>query len=271
MSFYFDLTSIGKVYEAECINYHDSWLSGFFAVYDYWPLFLSFAFIGLTLEHREIFFCLVLKGTFINGLLNWGFREAIGQAGPEPSCSSSTQNPAYASDGLTFLFIILLCSSGLIYDVPIRWFKLSILWVGGPLALYTRVWLRFNTGLQLLAGCGFGLIEGVLYCLLLYYVFTYERIDRWFLRSTRFGRDYEDTKIQPRRPTVVFEQVPSAVNAKLGSMIGVQDTLLASMMVEKSQDAAIGPSHPPPPEDHHSELYRSAQPISNVAMEWIRQ
>ena len=212
MSFYFDLTSIGKVYEAECINYSDSWLSGFFAVYDYWPLFISFAIIGLTLEHREIFYCLVLKGMFLNGLLNWGFRELIGQAGPEPGCSASTQNPAYASDGLTFLFVTLLCASSMIYRVPIRWFKLSILWIGGPLAIYTRVWLRFNTGLQLLSGVGFGLVEGILYCLLLNFFFTYDRIDRWFLRGGTFRQGLRRHKDTPQSPH--YSSRPSPQNGQ---------------------------------------------------------
>lgn len=276
MSFYFDLTSIGRVYEAECINYSDSWLSGFFAVFDFWPLFISFAVIGLTLEHREIFYCLVLKGMFINGLLNWGFRELIRQPGPEPSCSSYAQNPAYASDGMTFLLVTLLCSSSIIYKVPIRWFKLSILWIGGPLAIYTRVWLRFNTGLQLLAGVGFGLVEGILYCMVLNFFFTYERIDKWFLSGVKFGNDYEDTKIRPSRPTIVLDQVPKQMNAKLGSMIGPQDAILADAMKMKARmdeegigdesDRGFDGSGTP-----FDDMYREAGRITDIPVVWSTQ
>ncbi len=258
MSFYFDLTSIGKLYESDCENFADGWISGFFAVYDYWPLFLSFGLFGLTLEHREVFFCIVLKGMLLNGLLNWGFREAINQEGPEPMCSSSAQMPAYASDGLTFLIIVLMISSGMIYGVPIRWFKLSMLWIGGPIALYTRTWLRFNTGPQMLAGCAFGLVEGLIYCLILRYVFTYDRIDRWFLRSHRLGRDYEDTKIRPDRPTLVFQQVPDKMTAKLGSMIGTRDEQIADAMQHRRAHGV--------PEDGESTI---APLEEDLEVEWL--
>jgi hypothetical protein len=222
MSFFFDLTKLGELFQDQCINYSDDWASGFFAAYDYWPLFIGMIIIGLTLEHKEVFYVLVFWGGLSNALINWGLRAAISQPGPEPDCFQDIQMPAYATDGLTFLTTIVMISSGYTYGIPIRWFKLSLLWIGGPIGLYARVWLRANTPPQMMAGTAVGIIEGLIYTNILLYVFTYERIEKWFLQTGNWwrGYDYQDTMIRPYRPVVVTDSPLSMICIKINSSAG---------------------------------------------------
>jgi hypothetical protein len=270
MSFFFDLiNNIGEVYKTDCINYDNSLLSRLFATYDLWPIFLTFAIIGLTAEHKEVFFFIVLFGTFFDGLLNWGWRALIGKDGPEMTCTTHGQNPADASDAITFLYTIILGASILIYNVPIRYFKLTILGVGGPLAIYTRVWLRFNTGLQLISGACFGFVEGAIYCYILYKVFPYENLDRWFLRKDTFlfGKDFEDTNIRPDTPTLVFDRDPLLVKAKLRSTTGASDMIMASLNADRGDSRTHSDDDDVIPVS--DDVYSDAYEVEDKQFVWI--
>lgn len=238
MSFFFDLTKLGELFQEQCINYKDDWVSGFFAAYDYWPLFVGLIILGLTLEHREVFYVLVFFGGLFNALINWGLRAAISQEGPEPDCFSDIQMPAYATDGLTFLTVVTMIASGYTYGVPVRWFKLALFWVGGPVGIYARIWLRANTPAQMMAGTGFGLAEALIYSTVLLYVFTYERIDKWFLRHNNMivGSDCQDTMIRPHTPVVVTSAPIRHICAKINSSDGYNNArLLEIVEVRRAQ------------------------------------
>lgn len=216
MSGWFDLSSVGKTYENDCTNFDNSYVSGFWVIADFWPIFATFIILSITINKVELFSLVVLKGGALNILINWAAREIIRQYGPEPNCSSDWQMPAYASDSLAFLTTTLLGASGFIYDVPISMFNSTVLWVGVPVALYARIWLRFNTGPQLLAGAAFGVVEGIIYCLVMRYILRYKRLRRWFLRGKKFFiSSCQDTLINSRFPFVYLAYSPKEMILKL--------------------------------------------------------
>lgn len=234
MSNLFDLSAIGSAYEKDCKNFDNSYISGFFIAYDFWPIFAMVAVITLTIGRIEAFALLVLKGGALNSLINWGVRELIAQEGPEPGCSAKYQMPAYASDALSFICVCLFCSSGFIYDVPINILNSTIIWMGVPAAIYCRIWLRFNTGPQLVAGNAFGIFEAIIYCLFLRYIMVYIRIENWFLKGKKIFTSCQDTLINPKKPFIYLSHSPEKLKLKLeGSPLTENDNTKKNITVEQ--------------------------------------
>lgn len=224
MSFFYDLVELGNVLKHACINFDDTLTSRFFVAFDFWPIIVGAVGVGVFVAHKEVFYTLLITGWTLNALINWGLREAIDQIGPESLCFSAKQMPAYAGDGIAFLGASFLVASSYIYSVPLRFFTIVMLSVGGPLALYTRLWLHANTPAQMFAGAGFGLAEALIFLFILKYVFTYDRINRWFLMSNTWlvGANYQDTLIQPWRMVLTAYMPTQELYVKINSTEGFQ-------------------------------------------------
>ena len=235
MSF-FNLANISEMLEKECINFEYSTISGLFFVYNFWPLFIGFLTFGMLIQHKEVFYFIVFSGMVFNTLINWGLREAIGQVGPEPDCFADKQMPAYQSDFLSFLTTTIMLSSGYIYQVPLRSFRIGLLWIAGPIGICARIYLRANTPQQLMAGVGFGILEGFLYSMILLYIFTYTRIEKWFLRTNSWwrGSDFQDTMINPSQPVIISDARLERVTVKMDSYNGAARSSVQDQFAGKS-------------------------------------
>jgi len=228
MSSFFDLFSVGKAYSNDCFNFDNNYVSGFFLVFDFWPIYVAFILLAIKINRAEIFADVVLAGGSLDLVINWVFRDYVfSQNGPEYVCSSSYQMPAYASSALCFLFTTLIISSGFIYKVKLSFVNSFMLFVGIPVALYARVWLRFNTGPQLLVGALFGIIEGVVYCFFMKFVFTYKFLRKWMLESKGgimgflFG-SCQDTLLRPKHPYIFLDKPPSKIHLKVSGKDDIQ-------------------------------------------------
>lgn len=240
MAFFFDLTKLSKILEVQCLNYDDSLTSGFFFAYNFWPSIIGAVGIGIFVAHKEVFYTLLMTGFTINAAINWGIREGIGQDGPESNCFTGNQMPAYAADGITFIATTFMIGSGCVYHVPLRWFTLAMIWVGGPVALYARVWLRTNTPAQMFAGAGFGMTEALLFLFILKHVLTYDRIERWFIRSSSWiiGSNYQDTLIRPQVPVLCVNTPISELLLKVNTSNGVQKARTAENFDDRLKQLA---------------------------------
>ena len=213
MSTIFDLGSIGSLYEDACLNFSDTWISQFFLVFDYWPIFLTFLFMGLAFQHSEVFYLILTFGTMGDGLARWGLAVAFDQRGPEPTCSDDQQMPALAPQSITFLLTVVWMMTSHIWSIYITWYKVGGLYLAATIALGARAWLRFNTGPQMLAGCATGLVTGLVYSYLVLWLATQRRLDRHLLvtPTLTFIPWFQDTLVRPMKPIVTSRRAPEKI------------------------------------------------------------
>ena len=204
---------LAHIFDLTCVNFKGGFVEGFFIALNMWPAFVAFILMGIVLEHTEIFYSAFAWVFWAEWLINWGIRLAVGQPGPEFGCEPSVQVPALATDLLTMSTVFLLISSSYSFDFPVRWYKLLMITIFGPLAIYSRVYLKFNTPGQLLWGVLSGLVMGILWSILIYYV-----LSRWrtsILYKTFLGTDYIDTLINMHAPILASNNYPLEVKMKI--------------------------------------------------------
>lgn len=227
------LTSFGalaKLYNAICINYNGGFVEGFFIIMDFWPLFVGSILLGIVIEHTEIFYSAFSWAFFAQTLINWGIRVGIGQKGPEAVCSVSFQNPALSTDLLTFSTLFLMILSGFCFDFSIRWYKMLMITIFGPVVIYARIYLKLNTPQQLLWGTLSGFIAFVCWSVVVYYV-----LSRWktsILYKTFFGTDYIDTLMHTNRPILATNTYPLEVQLKIKDH-DLQQKLMDDLLIKR--------------------------------------
>lgn len=219
---------ITKIYSNYCMNVPDNLWSGFFVGLNFWPFILGLILIGMIFIHTEIFYAAFAWSVWIGFLVNWGIRAAFNQEGPDPNCTSSIQMPAYASDGLVFITIFLMVSTAVSFDFSLRWYKILLIGFFGPMTIYSRIWLHYNTPQQLLAGALSGTIAAFIWLIIVDYV-----IKKWyksFLFKTFLGTDYIDTLVNPYRPTICFTTLPIEIRNKIKD-----EKTLQNLMEERTE------------------------------------
>lgn len=215
---------ITKIFSNYCVNVPFNLWSGFFVGLNFWPFIIGMGLLAMILIHTEVFYAAFAWVVWIGFLINWGIRAAINQEGPDNICSSSIQMPAYASDGMTLITLFLMISSSVSFNFSLSWYKLLILGVFGPLTLYGRVWLHYNTPQQLLAGNLSGLIQAACWIVIIDYV-----LKNWYksiLFKTFLGTDYIDTIINPYRPVFCYTNLPVEVRNKIKDEVMLQNLML---------------------------------------------
>lgn len=204
---------LSHVFGLTCSNLDGGFVDGFFIMINFWPSFVAFILVGIVLEHTEIFYSAFAWAFWGEWLINWGIRLAVNVPGPQFGCEPSVQVPALATDLLTFATLFLMIMSAYAFDFPIRWYKMLMITIFAPIAIYSRVFLKFNTPGQLLWGVLAGLVMSILWSLLIYYV-----LRRWrtsILYKTFLGTDYIDTLINMHSPILATNNYPLEVKMKI--------------------------------------------------------
>lgn len=240
---------VSRLYSTVCLNYRDDLWTGFFVMMDWWPWMVGFIFVGLLIEHAEVFyamFALALVGDFY---INWGIRIAIDQAPPEIFCTTQQQMPAYATDGISFITMTLMIMSAVTFNFSLRWYKIILIAVLGPVAIYARIWLHNNTPQQLLGGILSGFINTIVWSTLIYIVLT-----KWYARivyKTFLGTDYIDTLIHQYHPVLCYNNIPIRSNSKIKDHTLLEGIINHSIMNGMIKDRCNFEEEP----DNHVEAY----------------
>lgn len=220
MSGFWDLTVLADYYETVCVGIDgDSAIAKFFVVYDFWPVFLSFVIIGITLVQYEYIYFLFTIVMLVDGAINYGAQKAVGASDnlQPPTCPiEPNQMPALASERIMVIYIVGWFLVTFVYPRPMSTTKIFMFNIAGVLALYARFYLVFSTPAQMLAGAAIGFAEGMAFG----YLFWNLRKRGWDKRLIESPSilglpPLTDTLAYPRSPTYVVEQEPDDVNVKV--------------------------------------------------------
>jgi len=204
---------LAHIFDLSCINYTGGYIEGFFIMINFWPLFVALILMGIVIEHTEIFYSAFAWAFWGQWLINWGIRIAINSPGPEAVCSPSVQLPTLSTDLMTFSTLFLMIMSGFAFDFPIRWYKLLMITILGPVVLYARVYLKLNTPQQMLWGVLSGFIGAMCWSALIYFVLR--RYKTSILYKTFLGTDYIDTLMDHHRPILATNNYPLEIQMKI--------------------------------------------------------
>ena len=220
MSGWTDLSEITALYEAGCfLNNPTSIITKFFVVYDFWPIFLTFVVIGITLVQYEYTYFLLTIVMLADGGINYGIQQAVGDSDnlQPPTCPlEPRQMPALASERIIVLYIVGWYLVTYIYPRPVDVSKIWMFNIAAVLALYARLYLLFSTPSQMLAGAGIGFVEGLLFSWFFWWL-KERGIDRVLISAPGFCffPALSDSLAYEDRPTYVAGSNPTGLNVKI--------------------------------------------------------
>jgi len=199
------LNSVGTAYEGTCVGYDPTFLSKFVAGLDYYPVFLTFVMVLFSATQFEVYYWLLTSVLFIDLPLNYGLQQLIGPVDniQPPQClPRQTQMPAAGIEQITVLWVVGWGMAHIIYPRRVRPSMVALYTAFVSLALYTRIYLIFNSTAQLLVGMAIGLGEGIAYLMVLA-VLRNSGTDKVIIRLlVSIFRSTIDTMIYPDDPTI---------------------------------------------------------------------
>ncbi len=206
MSSFFDLGDTGASYVGTCVGYEDTYLSKLFVVGNYYLIYLACVMLGLTLTHFEAFYWMLTMVLFIDTPLNYAIRMLIGASNniQPPSCPiRDEQMPAAGIEQVAVLWVVGWGMALVLFPRRVGVSKVAFFTAFASIAAYTRIYLIFNSTAQLLAGAAIGLVEGIVYLVVLAVARDYDLIHYIVdLPSlTMFGFPI-DTMVNNKAPTV---------------------------------------------------------------------
>lgn len=226
--------TLGKSYAATCKNFTDDYISEAMIIFNYFPIYLTMIVFALSFNSRsEALIWILLSGGLFNWLISAGIRWLISAPGPQGECFVEQQMPAYATDILTFTIITALVCSTFIYKVYLSSRTTIFLATFAPFALYSNIWLRINTGPQLLAGLGLGLGEALLYCLLVAWIVDTKFIEKWLINRNYIFALIQNTMIPGETVTLQLEDIPDKLKLKCASS-SKEEGFVPSIEIETS-------------------------------------
>lgn len=164
------LNTVGASYVGNCLGYDDTILTRVVAGLDYYPVFLGICMCALSITHFEVLLWLLTMVCLIDYPVNSGIQQLVGPADnvQPPQClERQTQMPAAGMEQVTVLWVVGWGLVLILFPRAIRTWLIAVLTLAATLALYTRVYLMFNSTAQLLVGMAIGLAEGIFYLALL--------------------------------------------------------------------------------------------------------
>jgi hypothetical protein len=222
---------VSRLYSNVCLNYKNDMLTGFFIMMDWWPWMIGFMFVGLLIEHAEVFYAMFAIALVADFYINWALRLGISgyiTTSPEIYCTTQQQMPAYATDGIAFITLTLMILSSVGFNFGLRWYKIILISILGPIAIYTRVWLHLNTPQQLMAGLASGTVNFVVWSTAIYLVLTrfYPRI----VHTSFLGSDYMDTLTDPYMPVFAYNTIPIQSKGKIKDQYMLENIIQYSIL-----------------------------------------
>jgi len=202
MSDYHELQLLMDDVPDDCIIPNpESIVTQFFIIFDFWPIYLGYIFMGLTLVKCDYSFLLLTTTNFLDYLLNYVIRSAGWETTsyqPETCFAGPHQLSALAAQRVTVLYIVIWFMATFTY--PTRISKSNVMFINfsAVLALFSRLYLGFSTPQQMLIGAAIGVGEGLFFSFVFYFLMV-RRIDRKFVRLmrnryTNFTDDFIDHK-----------------------------------------------------------------------------
>ncbi len=164
------LNTVGASYVGNCLGYDDTILTRVVAGLDYYPVLLGICMGALSITHFEVFLWLLTMVCIIDYPINSGIQQLVGPADniqPEACLKRQTQMPAAGMEQITVLWVVGWGMVLVLFPRAIRTWLIAILTLATTVALYTRIYLMFNSTAQLLVGMAIGLAEGLFYLVLL--------------------------------------------------------------------------------------------------------
>jgi len=151
----------------------DSLITEWLVIYNYWPIALGFIVFGVTITKCNYVFFLLTCTNYIDMGLNYVLRRMIGDSDniqPANCELGLKQMPALGSQRVAVLYTVIWFIATFTY--PGKMGKSNVLLINfcAMLALFSRMYLRFSSPLQMFIGCIIGTFEGFVLSVFFFYL-----------------------------------------------------------------------------------------------------
>ena len=174
MADFWTIIKLSRVVDPECLLYNSNWIVGPIAIaIDFYPYYLSMVLWSLTMFQYELFTALLSAALTIDFLLNLLF-SAAQSPGMFAGCGSTHETPSFATQHI-FVFTIVILSLINKWNLEISPFKILFIQLFHSLVVASRIYIGINTAEQLFLGALVGAIEGIIFQIIIHYVFFHKQ------------------------------------------------------------------------------------------------
>lgn len=141
--------------------------SPLFILIDYYPTYINTALTIICIYTWEFAFLYVWICMLIDFGLNAALRAIINTPNRFPDCGSYAEMPSYATE-LIILLNTLAIGFVLLFNRNVMTYKIAVMNFVTLLVIFARVYIGINTILELVIGSIIGVVEGIIYSIILY-------------------------------------------------------------------------------------------------------
>lgn len=161
-----------------------SWGSGFMIALDYYPTYLTVVMYSLSLYQHDLYLFLVSLSLSFDTGINIALLWIIQQPGPFPNCGSTYEMPSFATQHAA-IFVCMMSSYAFLWRLSVPSKKIFLMYLFLFSVQLARVYIGSNTRIQLLVGSVVGVVEGLIYQAIIYFVIYPRR--RSIMEAHLFG------------------------------------------------------------------------------------
>lgn len=182
----------------------ESFWSGLLVALDFYPSVVTVAFFVVSLYEHEFYLFLLSLCLAGDTGVNIAMQFIIQQPGPFPGCGTQYEMPSFATQHASVL-VCMLMSFMLLWRLSVPSKKIFLLFLFLYAVILARVYCGINTRWQLLAGALVGLVEGLVYQSIIYFLIypRYKGLLSWKLMAFL---DVKDTLLSPEQEEQVIPE-----------------------------------------------------------------
>lgn len=198
------MSGLEQLYEIDCIvsecpNYDKS-LPGapFFVMLDFYPIALTVGLAAISIIRQELYLFLLSLCLTANWLINLFFQSVVFlQPGLFPGCGSLYQMPSFSAQQ-AILFETMIALYMVCWTKKIFWINTLLLHFFSSMVIWARIFIGINSIPQLLVGAIFGLVLGILFHCIIYFLIVpyFKTILKWRIFK---WRGFCDTLCQKKK------------------------------------------------------------------------
>lgn len=207
------------MFAANCVLQNPtSIITEFFIQFYYWPTYLTYISIGITLVHYEYIYFLMTVVMLADWGVSTGARSAFGPSNNfQPATCPIEQNqmPAVPAERLVVLYVAVWYIFTYLYPRPAKLYYIWGLNIAAVLAMFDPLYLVFNTPEQMYVGAAVGFAEALAFAVLFEWVKRLG-IDKMLIQSPRFLFFFTlmDSLAYEEDPTIIVSTKPKSVHIK---------------------------------------------------------
>lgn len=152
-----------------CPDFHDNVFGQLMVLTRFSSIVLTYLSFAIGLWYKEIYLLFLGFGLTLDSLLNWGLMQAFEEPPPYLGCGHGWGMPSFFSQHAFFLWMMLM-TFGFFWKARLTLWHVLLVTGFAFASSLGQVYLHFNTPEQVIVGAMIGMVWGMIYQVILYFL-----------------------------------------------------------------------------------------------------